>query len=198
MSVSVEITIRLNPHAKYLPTDSDAICCPYDMEGFTVMNAMITAHRFDHDHFQRSARWHEIPKFRAISHGHEKPFVITTTKYVPWADREISPAKEIMRIANIERCESLCITHFAYIVGEFPEKYFTACVRQIIRAPNYKNLKKVVVDVDSNYASAANNLYEKIRCQESIKRHIMNMIEIFKFLKKIKITKVSPANRQLG
>lgn len=183
MSFPVEITVRPNTHTKYLPSDSDAISCPYNMEGFTVMNAVITAHSLDHEHFQKSAKWHQISKFRAISHGSEKPFIITTTKCVPWIDRKVSPAREIMRLASIERCESLCITHFAYIEGKFPAKDFLACIRQIVEAPKLRNLRKVVIDVDSNHWDMALHLYKKIRRREQIKRRITNALKIFQCIK---------------
>ncbi len=163
--MDLETTIRLNPHGSYKTTASEAISLEYDMEAGTTMDLVVTAHNFDRDHFGRCAKWHEVSKFRAISHGNEKPFVITTTKDVPWTNYEISPAKEIMRLAEIERCESLCLTHFAYVTDDFPLENFEACMRQVMIASNYTNLKKVLIDVDSNQFDLASSIYLKIQKQ---------------------------------
>lgn len=150
----MELLIRPVPHLAYEPVETDAISCTYDMDGFTLMNAVLIQHGLDREHFRKCAHMHSSDKFRVISHGDEKPLVITITKTERW-DSEPSAAQQIIAAADAERCESLCMTHFAFILGKFPEEAFTQCIQQIVLATHCTNLQKVIVDVDSRYFDRA-------------------------------------------
>lgn len=157
----MEILIRAVPHEGYEPIETDAISCTYDMDGFTLMNAVLIQHGLDREHFRKCAYMHESEKFRVISHGDEKPFVITTTKTERW-NSEPNAARQIMVTADAERAESLCMTHFAFISGKFPEDDFAQCMREVAQTENYIELKKIVVDVDSRYFEEAKVVHHKV------------------------------------
>lgn len=150
----MEVLLRPVPHLAYEPVETDAISCTYDMDGFTLMNAVLIQHGLDREHFRKCAHMHSGGKFRVISHGDEKPLVITTTKTERW-DREPSATQQVIDAADAERCESLCMTHFAFILGNFPEEAFAQCIQQIVLATHCTNLQKVIVDVDSRHFDRA-------------------------------------------
>ena len=150
----MEVVIRPIVYGGYEVVRTDAVSCAYDMDGFTPMSAVLSQLGLNRDHFQKCAHMHGGEKFRAISHGDEKPFVITTTKMQRW-DSEPSATEQIMIAADAERCESLCMTHFAFIVGPFPVAAFMQCLRQIEQAKQLTNLRKIIVDVDENYLEVA-------------------------------------------
>jgi hypothetical protein len=150
----MEVLLRPVPHLAYEPVETDAISCTYDMDGFTLMNAVLIQHGLDREHFRKCAHMHSGGKFRVISHGDEKPLVITTTKTERW-DSEPSATQQVIDAADAERCESLCMTHFAFILGNFPEEAFAQCIQQIVLATHCTNLQKVIVDVNSRHFDRA-------------------------------------------
>lgn len=158
----MEVVIRPVAHVAYESVKTDAISCTYDMDGFTLMNEVLKAYRLDREHFRKCASMHESRKFRVISHGDKKPFVITTTKTERW-DSEPSATEQILNTADAERCESLCMTHFAYILSAFPADAFMQCLRQIEQAVQMTQLKRVVLDVDERYADVANDVYRQVK-----------------------------------
>ena len=153
----MEVLIRPVPHAGYKPLKADAISCTYDMDGFTLMNAVLIAHGLDREHFRSCARMHEGSQFRVIAHGDEKPLVITTTKTERW-DSELGTTQQIIIAADAERCESLCMTHFGFILGDFPENAFLHCLETLRNAGAQEYIKRVIVDVDDRYHVQALNL----------------------------------------
>jgi hypothetical protein len=80
--------------------------------------------------------------------------VITTTKTERW-DSEPSATQQVIDAADAKHCESLCMTHFAFILGKFPKEAFAQCMQQIKLANYCSNLQKVVVDVDSRHFESA-------------------------------------------
>ncbi|WP_341685740.1 hypothetical protein [Limnohabitans sp.] len=153
----MEVLIRPVPHACYEPVNTDAIACTYDMDGFTLMNAVLIAYGLDREHFRSCARMHEGRQFRVIVHGDEKPLVITTTKTERW-DSEPSATQQIIIAADSERCESLCMTHFGFVLGHFPENAFLHCLEALRNAGAQDYIKRVIVDVDDRYHGQALNL----------------------------------------
>ena len=158
----MEVVIRPVLHGQYQITNADAFSCTYDMDGFTLMNAVLSQLGLDREHFRKCANLHAGGKFRVISHGDEKPFVITTTKTERW-DSQPDATEQILNTADAERCESLCMTHFAFILGAFPEAAFTQCLQYIKQAKHLTQLKRVVVDVDEQFVDAANAIYQQGR-----------------------------------
>ncbi len=163
----MKILLRSVPHVAYEPVKTDAISCTYNMDGFTLMNAVLIEYGLNREHFRKCAHMHSGDKFRVISHGDEKPFVITTTKTERW-DSEPSAAQQIIEAADAERCESLCMTHFAFILGEFPEEAFAQCMQQIKSAKGCTNLQKVVVDVDSRHFESAQAVQTQALNQQAL------------------------------
>lgn len=99
----MEVLLRPVPHLAYEPVKTDAISCTYDMDGFTLMNVVLIQHGLDREHFRKCAHMHSGGKFRVISHGDEKPLVITTTKTERW-DSEPSATQQVIDAADAERC----------------------------------------------------------------------------------------------
>ena len=159
----MEVVIRPIEHGTYIPMTVDAISCTYNMDGFTPMNAILAAYGLDREHFRKCGRMHEGSKLRIICHGdcYERPQVITVSKNERW-DSEPGATKEILTIADCERCESLCITHFSYILGAFPVGAFRQCLESIQSAATLVNLKRVVVDADERYYQQALDVHSKV------------------------------------
>lgn len=124
------------------------------------MNAILFAHRLDQERFRKCARFHEVPRFRVIGHGDVKPLVITVTKTEHW-DSEPSATDEILKVADCERCESLCMTHFGFMLGKFPEQAFRQCLASLQHAVTLDNLQRVVVDVDERYFDDAVYIWDE-------------------------------------
>ena len=160
----MEVVIRPVAQGSYEAARTNAVSCTYDMNGFTLMSAVLAQLGLDREHFRKCARMHEGEKFRVISHGDEKPFVITTTKTERW-DSEPTATEQILNIADAERCESLCLTHFAVIRGAFPEGAFTQCLWQVEQAKQHTQLKLVVVDVDDRYVDVAKTVHQKVQSE---------------------------------
>lgn len=167
----MEVVIRPIPNGAYVPSEADAIACTYDMDDSSPMNAVLLQLGLDREYFRKCASLHAGDKFRVISHGDEKPFVITTTQTESW-DSEAKAVEQILSTADIERCESLCMTLFALIPSEFPEAAFAQCLRQVEQAQYHTQLKRVVVDVDARYVDAAKAVYQQVKAQvlEAVKR----------------------------
>jgi len=160
----MEVVIRPIAHGSYAPFPVDAISCTYNMDGFTPMNAVLSAYGMDREHFRKCARFHAGPKFRTICHGdcYERPQVITVSKTERW-DSEPSATDEILTIADCERCESLCMTHFMFIIGKFPETAFEQCLRSVELAKLHTRLRKIVVDVDERCYLQALDVHNRVR-----------------------------------
>jgi len=160
----MEIVIRPVPRGSYEALFVDAISCTYNMDGFTPMNSILMAYGLDREHFRKCARMHEGPKFRIICHGDcndEGPQVITASKTLHW-DSEPGATAEILAIADGERCESLSMTHFMFILGKFPEAAFEQCMTQVEAAKSTTNLKRIVVDVDEHHVAMARLIHRRI------------------------------------
>lgn len=153
----MEVLIRPVPHACYEPIKTDAISCTYDMDGFTLMNAVLISHGLDREYFRGCARMHAGSQFRVIAHGDEKPLVITTSKTERW-DSEHGATQQIIIAADAERCKSLCMTHFGFILGSFPEHAFCRCLETLRNAGTQEYLQHVILDVDDRYHAQALNL----------------------------------------
>lgn len=174
----MEVVIRPIPHSHdeyamghciFWPSaGADAISCTYNLNGFTPMTAVIremgsTLPRgVDIEHFRKCARYHDRPNFRTIGHGDEKPLIITATKTERW-DSEPGATNEILTIADAEQCESLCMTHFMFILGKFPETAFEQCLRSIELPKFHTQLRKIVVDVDERCYLQAIDVHTRVR-----------------------------------
>jgi hypothetical protein len=147
----MEVLIRAIPHhyfehemghcSMWPLMRTDAISCTYNMDGFTPMNAVLSELGLDREYFRKRANMHEGKKFQVILHGEEKPFFITTTKTECW-DSEPDATGKILKAADAARCESLCMTHFAFVLGSFPKEAFAHCLRKAEQNKKRVNLKK--------------------------------------------------------
>ena len=165
----MEVVIRPIEHGTYIPMTVDAISCTYNMDGFTPMNAILAAYGLDREHFRKCGRMHEGPKLRIICHGdcYERPQVITVSKTERW-DSEPGATKEILTIADCERCESLCMTQFSFILAAFPVDAFRQCLESIQSAGGFENLERVVVDIDVRYYQYALDVHSQVRRSEIV------------------------------
>lgn len=160
----MEVVIRPIAHGGYAPIPVDAISCTYNMDGFTPMNAILRAYGLDLDHFRKCARFHAGPKFWTICHSDcdERPQIITSSKTKHW-DSEPGATDEILAVADCERCESLCMTHFMFILGKFPEVAFEQCLRSVELAKFHTHLRKIVVDIDERHYLQALDVHTRVR-----------------------------------
>ena len=152
----MDVVIRPIEHGSYALELADAISCTSNMDGFTSMNAILAAHGLDREYFRQCGKMHEGSKFRIICHGdcYERPQVITVSKTERW-DSEPGATKEILTLADCERCVSLCMTHFSFILGAFPASAFRQCLDSIQGAGGLEYLERVVVDIDARYYQQA-------------------------------------------
>lgn len=158
----MEVLIRPVPRTKYEPEEAEAICCTYDMNASSPMSAVLLHFGLDREHFSKCASMHAGDKSRVISHGDEKPFIITTNKLEDWGP-EPNVAWEVLTAADAERCESLSISHFALTNKLFPEEIFNRYLRQILQAKYFTNIKQIFVDVDEAYFDSANHIYQQLK-----------------------------------
>jgi hypothetical protein len=160
----MEVVIRPVGRRGYEAAKTDAVSCTYNMDGFTPMNGVLIQLGLDREHFRKCEHMHADKEFRVILHGDEKPYLITTTKTERW-DSEPSATEQILNTADAERCESLRLTHFAFILGEFPTGAFSQCLRQVEQAKHQTNLKKILVDIDDRYVEVAKAAYKKLQAE---------------------------------
>jgi hypothetical protein len=134
------------------------------MDGFTTMNSILVAYGLDREHFRKCAGMHEGSMFRTICHGDcndKGPQVITASKTLRW-DSEPGATAEILAIADDERRESLCMTHFMFILGKFPEAAFEQSLRSVESGQFRAYLRKIVVDVDEQYYPQALAVHSRV------------------------------------
>ena len=151
-------------HCVYWPSaGTDAVSCTYNPNSFTPMTAVLRELNLTTKVFGSASisNAHRTKGFRVISHGDERPLIITSSRTDRWAD-EPNAAYQILNTADIENCESLCMTHFAFILGRFPIEAFTQCVHQVIQAKYFTQIKATVIDVDQRHIETAQNLFQKL------------------------------------
>ena len=152
-------------HCIYWPSaGTDAISCTLNLNGFTPMTAVLRELGLDSRNFLAEALGgeHVDNGLKVVVHGREKPLVVTATKTERW-DSAPNVTAEILNAADAAQCESLCMTHFAFILGKFPEEAFTQCMQQLEQAKNTNNLQKTVVDVDSRYLDLAMAVQQSVK-----------------------------------
>lgn len=157
----MEVVIRPVEHGSYSAVQVDAISCTYDTDGFRLMNAVLIAYGLDRDHFRKISSQYECGKFMVTAHVEMNPIVIMTTKTERW-DSELTATEQILHVADCERCRSLCLTHFAFILGQFPVTAFERCLRPVELAKFYSGLQKIVVDVDERYYQQALDVHSRV------------------------------------
>ncbi len=163
----MEVVIRPVEHGSYSAAQVDAISCTYDTDGFTLMNAVLIAYGLDRGHFRKISGNYEGGKFMVTAHVEMNPIVITTTKTERW-DSEPTATEQILHAADSERCGSLCLTHFAFILGRFPETALEQCLRSVEMAKLSTGLSKIVVDLDERYYQQALDVYSRVRSRASL------------------------------
>lgn len=145
----------------YPPIKTDAISCTFNMDGFTPMKAVLNAHGLDEGHFQKCRRLHEGQPFRTITHGDEFPNIITSSKTKTWNEVP-NAAFQILRTVEDHYCKSLCMTHFSFIQGKFPDGAFLSCARTVNATWTYSQLEEIIVDVDERYFTAAARIWHDV------------------------------------
>lgn len=158
----MEVVIRPIEHGSYAAEQVDAVSCTYDTDGFTLMNAVLIAYGLDRNYFKKISSKYEEGKFMITAHVEMNPIIITSTKTERW-DSEPSATEQILHLADCERCGSLCLTHFAFILGRFPEKAFEQCLSSVEMARFSTDLSKIVVDVDQRHYQQALDIHSRLR-----------------------------------
>ena len=142
--------------------DADAVSCTHNPDGFSPMLAVIRALGRDSDRFTypRLTANHRR-RFVAISHEFdERPVIITSSRTAAW-ETEPHPAAEIIRVADIERSRSLCLTHFSFLQGRFPARAFEQCVRAALLARYHTKIARITIDVDARFAEEAQRVFRE-------------------------------------
>jgi hypothetical protein len=139
------------------------------MDGFAPMNSVLVALGLDRDYFKRKSleKYHHERGFCVLTHGEMRPNVITSSKTEDWAG--ISDASLlILNIADLENHKSLCMTHFAFVLGKFPELAFGQCMLGVHLASYFTTLEKIVVDVDEKFIDLAHSISAAIKMKLNI------------------------------
>lgn len=129
------------------------------------MGVVLRSLRLDELPFQEKAlcQKHE-EAFTVILHEKSSPYLITSSRTARW-DSEPQAPRLILEKAEEAKCRSLCMTHFAFILGKFPKMAFTHCLRMASQNWGHSSLQTVVLNVDSRYLSIAERLHEEVKQQ---------------------------------
>lgn len=141
----------------------DAISVTYSPDGFTPMNGWLLGFGIDYHQFNHPAikRAHTDRRFRVIAHCDEKPVVITASKTERW-DSELGAGMEIIRTADCERTQSLCMLQFGYVLGKFPVLAFEQCVKAVRQAKYWANISEVDVYVGDEHHEQAKRIWMQV------------------------------------
>lgn len=174
----MEIILRPIPHSVdevkmghcifYPPTESDAISCTFNMNGFTPMLSVLRAHGFVRELFDSNGqleKWHK-EEFRVHVHRSCSSLLLTTSRTRTWDDAP-QATRKIIEIADGEGCKSLCLTHFTFIQGKFPKSAFNHCLELAANAEHQSRLKLIIVDVDGRHFEVANKLFIEVCNQQA-------------------------------
>ena len=150
--------------------DVDAVSCTYNPEGFSPMLAVIKCLGRDRDRFTHPAlTTSHQSRFSVMSHEFEaRPVIITSSRTATWS-AEPNVAAEIIRVADIERSRSLCMTHFSFLPGTFPRQAFEQCVLAAMLARHFTSVARITIDVDERHRSQAERvLHEALRRSDQL------------------------------
>ncbi len=149
-------------HCLFWPViDVDAVSCTFNPEGFTPMTAVIRGLGREADDFTGpGVSANHRRRFLVVSHAFDaRPVVITSSRTATW-EAEPLAAAEIIRVADIERSRSLCMTHFAFLPGRFPELAFEQCVRAAMLARYWTHVARITIDIDERYRRQAEGVLQ--------------------------------------
>jgi hypothetical protein len=152
----------------YPPIKTDAISCTFNTNGFTPMLAVLRSHCFDTEYFFRNSvlgKWHSS-EFRVHVHQQYSPLLLTTTKMSTWDDAP-QASSEIIKVADAEGCESLCLSHFMFLQGKFPKSALKQCLQMAASTDQLGALKRVIVDVDVRHIDAAKKLLDAVCARQA-------------------------------
>ena len=138
----------------------DAISLTYNPDGFTPMNGWLSQFGIDRQHFYSDVirKAHNERGFRVISHGDDKPIVITASKTQCWESEPFATA-EILHTADCERTKKLCMLHFGSILGKFPFVAFRDCIRSVRQAKYWARIKEIDIYVPEEHQIVANAIW---------------------------------------
>jgi hypothetical protein len=159
---------------------TEAVSCTYNMDGFSPMNAVITAQGWDRANFIGSGALGLRPDEAAgvLVHKECRPLLLTTTKTPSWNDRG-QATTEIISTADAEGCESLCMTHFAFLPRKFPKGALKHCLQMAARAGDQPHMKRVIVDVDERHILEAQKLLKGVHANQAYaKRHNLTSTQL--------------------
>ncbi len=161
----MEITLRPIPHGSYVASDADVISCTYNMDGFTLMNAVLIQHGIDRAHFSRKAldTYHSERGFRTLVFEDVSPNVITSTQTEKW-DSISDAAFEILRTVDAAgKYKSLCFTQFAFVLGVFPAIAFRQLMLAAEFAEHFGSLEEIIVDMDEKHIEQAQAIWQELK-----------------------------------
>ena len=174
----MEIILRPIPHLVdevkmghcvfYPPSESDAISCTFNMNGFTPMWSVLRAHGFDRGLFDgiRQLEERQDEEFRVHVDRTYSPLLITTSRTCTWDDAP-QATSQIINIADAEGCKSVCLTHFMFLQGKFPKSAFNHCLHVAANFEHQYQLRRIIVDVDDRHIEVANKLFVDVCTQQA-------------------------------
>jgi hypothetical protein len=154
---------RAMGHCLFWPAmEVDAVSCTFNPEGFSPMRAVIRGLGREPDDFTAPgvSAYHRR-RFSVVSHAFDaRPVVITSSRTATW-EAEPQAAAEIIRVADIERSRSLCMTHFSFLPGRFPDLAFEQCVRAAMLARYWTQVVQITIDIDERYRRQAEGVLQE-------------------------------------
>ena len=155
---------RAMGHCLFWPAlEVDAVSCTFNPEGFSPMRAVIRGLGREPDDFTGpGVSASHRRRFSVVSHAFDtRPVVITSSRTATW-EAEPQAAAEIIRVADIERSRSLCMTHFSFLPGRFPELAFEQCVRAAMLARYWTHVARITIDIDERYRRQAEGVLQAL------------------------------------
>lgn len=161
----MNITLRSIPHGSYVASDADVVSCTYNIDGFTLMNAVMIQHGIERAHFTNKAleTYHSERGFRTLVHEDVSPIVITSTE-TEKRDSISDAAFEILRTVDAAgKYKSLCFTQFAFVLGVFPEIAFRQLMLAAEFAEHFGSLEEIIVDMDEKHIEQAQVIWQQLK-----------------------------------
>ena len=154
---------RAMGHGLFWPAlEVDAVSCTFNPEGFSPMRAVIRGLGREPDDFTGpGVSTYHRRRFSVVSHAFDtRPVVITSSRTATW-EAEPQAAAEIIRVADIESSRSLCMTHFSFLPGRFPELAFEQCVHAAMLARYWTQVARITIDIDERYRRQAEGVLQE-------------------------------------
>ena len=162
----MEIIIRSIPHGTWKKVETDSVFCIQNLNGFSIFepirNALNITQCESPDIFNIETGDDEL----CFQIHRESIRVIILSTPINNLEEVAKATIHILRVADAEGSESLCLTQFAFLPQAFSESDLYHCLRVAAFGPRYQRLKKICVDVDERHFESAMLMLDRIRAQQ--------------------------------